>query len=101
VIIANEILKFERCVKEDLVLMFQNNSHWRAIVETEVYFHSFLRFELGGASISFTVRCPSNWKLDGFQARCGRYGEDISVALVDSLITVPQMSSPVSTPTTL
>jgi len=68
VVIANGILKFERCVKAGLVQLAQNSSYWRVIVDTEVYVHSFLHCELSGASINFTTWCPLNRKLDGLEA---------------------------------
>jgi hypothetical protein len=68
VVIANGILKFERCVNANLVQMAQNSSHSSVLVDTEVYLHSFLHCELSGASISFMTRCPSNRKLDGVGA---------------------------------
>jgi len=68
VIIGNGILKFERCVKADLVQLAKYSSHWRVLVDTEVYLHSFLYCELSGASISLTTQCSSNRKLDGLGA---------------------------------
>jgi hypothetical protein len=65
VVIGNGILNFGRCVKADLVQLAQNSSHWRVLVDVEVYFDSFLHCELSGASIRLTTRCPSNSKLDG------------------------------------
>ena len=68
VVIANGILKFERCVKAGLAQLAQNSSHWKVLVDTEVYLHSFLHCELGEASINFTTWCPLNTKLDGLEA---------------------------------
>jgi hypothetical protein len=68
VVVGNRILKFERYVKADLFQLVQNSSHWRVLMDTEVYLHSFLHCELSGASISFTIQCPSNRKLDRFGA---------------------------------
>ena len=104
VIIANWILKSERCVRADTVLLAQNSSHWRVLVNTEVYLHSFLHCELDGVNISFTTRCPSNRKLDGLQGRAGPCGEEIILSPL-SRVEPQFLGCPahglVSTPTTL
>jgi hypothetical protein len=70
-VIRNGILKFEKKNgKANLVQLAPNIPHWRVLVDTEVYLHSFLHYELSEASISFTTRCPTNRKLDGL-------GEDL------------------------
>ena len=87
-------------MKADLAQLAQNGSHWRVLVDTEVYLHSFLYYELSGASISFTIRCPSNRKMDGLGADLDPV-QKICLALVDSHTTIPRVSSLVSTPTKL